>query len=440
MVLAIVNCFGIFTEKEESGIAPHFTKPLKPQIVEETAVLECVVVGKPTPNVKWYKKDKEITETTKQKITFNPETGVAKLELLEVTPEDETIYKVKADNKFGKAECRANLVISKSVEVTQPVVMHAPKITKPVQAIISKPDKDIVLEAEFEGTPTPEIKWLRNGKEIKPSESYEITTETNTTKLKISKKAPQKAGKYEVKATNPKGQASSAGSVTVTEDKEMEKVIAPRFIKAIQPQTVAPGEVVIMEAVVEAYPTASFQWYIGSLPLKSSPEMRITTTENKSVLYINEVTTEMAGPVTCRAQNVVGSVTCTATVNIVEETDWEETTELEYPRFIEQLTPIRVMDGEKVLFTCKVTGKPVPKVEWFHDNQPVHEAKDVVISQDTEGICTLAISEVFPENAGEYVCHAINKVGEAICKTSLIVEGRSQLKFFLIHALMLFIV
>lgn len=385
--------------------------------------MECVVVGKPTPNVKWYRKNEEITETKTRKLSFNPETGVATLELLEVTEEDETIYTVKADNKFGKAECRANLIKSKMVEVTQPVVMRAPKITKPVQAVVTKPDKDIILEAEFEGTPTPEIQWSRNGKEIKPNEIYEITTETNRTKLKISKEAPQKPGKYEVKATNPKGEAISAGSVTVTDDKEMEKVIAPRFIKPIQPQNVAPGEVVIMEAVVEAHPIASFQWYIGSLPLKSSPELRITTTDNKSVLLINEITTEYCGRVTCRAQNVVGSVTCTATLNIIEEVDWEETTELEYPRFIEQLQPVRVMDGENVLFTCKVTGKPVPKVNWLHNGKPIQEAKDVTISQDTEGICSLAIAEVFPENAGEYVCHAVNKVGEAICKTSLIVEG-----------------
>lgn len=249
-------------EKEESGIAPHFTKPLKPQIVEEKAVLECVVVGKPTPNVKWYRKNEEITETATRKLSFNPETGVATLELLEVTEEDETVYTVKADNKFGKAECRANLIKSTAVDVTQPVVMRAPKITKPVQAVVTKPDKDIVLEAEFEGTPTPDIKWTRNGKAIKQSDVFEITTETNKTTLKISKKAPQKAGKYEVKATNPRGEASSAGSVTVTDDKEMDTVIAPRFIKPIQPQTVAPGEVVIMEAVVEAYPVASFQWYV----------------------------------------------------------------------------------------------------------------------------------------------------------------------------------
>ncbi|KAJ8952457.1 hypothetical protein NQ314_007533 [Rhamnusium bicolor] len=96
---------------------------------------------------------------------------------------------------------------------------------------------------------------------------------------------------------------------------------------------------------------------------------------------------------------------------------------MEYPRFVKRISPVRVMDGEKVTFSCVVTGKPIPKVEWYHNDVPVKEAKDVIIYQDTEGVCTLAISEVFPENAGEYSCRAVNRVGEAICKSSLIVEA-----------------
>lgn len=56
-------------------------------------------------------------------------------------------------------------------------------------------------------------------------------------------------------------------------------------------------------------------------------------------------------------------------------------------------------------------------------DQPVREAQDVVVSQDTEGVCMLAISEVFPENAGDYTCYAVNKVGEAVCTASLVVDA-----------------
>lgn len=77
-----------------------------------------------------------------------------------------------------------------------------------------------------------------------------------------------------------------------------------------------------------------------------------------------------------------------------------------------------------LILILQVTGKPVPKITWYHKNAPIKEAKDVTVYQDSEGVCKLAISEVFPEDAGEYTCHASNKVGEAVCAASLIVEGQ----------------
>lgn len=411
-------------EKEETGEAPHFIQPLKPKIVEEdkTAVLECTVIGQPTPNIKWFKDNKELISSPTHKVEFNPETGNATLEILKPTPDDEKIYSVKADNKFGTAECRANIVLSKSVIVTQPVVMQAPKITQPVKAKIVKPDDEVVLEAEFEGT-SPTVTWLRNGTEIKPSDEYNIETTDNKTILRVKKKVTKrrKGGKYEVRITNERGEASSSGSVTVSE--EIPDAQPPRFIESIKPQRATVGEVVILEAVVEAVPQATFQWFHDTTPISSTPETRIITDDNKSTLLIKDIKPEDAGKITCRAENAVGSVTCAASLNVIEETEWDETRELEYPRFVRRTSPVRVMDGEKVEFSCVVTGKPIPKVEWFHNDVPVQEAKDVIISQTLDGVCKLAITEVFPENAGEYVCRAVNRVGEAICKTSLIVEA-----------------
>lgn len=372
--------------------------------------------------MKWYRGTEEVKPSQNTKLTYHPESGVAILEILKPTLEDQTFFKVRADNKFGRAECKANLILEKAVTVTKPVVMHAPKIILPLKALIAKPDKPLTLEAKIEGQPQPEINWFRNGKEIVPSDDFKITKEETKTVLKISKKAKQKSGKYEVRATNPAGEARTSGSVTITEDKEMETVTAPQFIKPIKPEIVTEGEVVIMEAVVEANPVASFQWFQDSRPIQASPGVRIVTSENKSVLLLNDVIVEQAGSYTVRAENVGGSVTCTSTMNVVEE-EWEEVTEFVAPKFEKPLVPLQVMDGEKVTLTCKVRGKPIPKVEWFHNDQPVREAQDVVVSQDTEGVCMLAISEVFPENAGDYTCYAVNKVGEAVCTASLVVEA-----------------
>lgn len=71
----------------------------------------------------------------------------------------------------------------------------------------------------------------------------------------------------------------------------------------------------------------------------------------------------------------------------------------------------------------QVTGKPMPLVAWSHDGVPINEGKEVTIYQDSDGLCKLAISEVFPENGGLYSCTATNPVGEAVAAATLNVEG-----------------
>jgi len=82
--------------------------------------------------------------------------------------------------------------------------------------------------------------------------------------------------------------------------------------------------------------------------------MRVVTADNRSVLIIREVASEYDGIYTCRAENVAGSVTCTATLNVLPATEWEDVAELVSPTFVKKLANARVMDGEEVHFTCQV--------------------------------------------------------------------------------------
>ena len=80
----------------------------------------------------------------------------------------------------------------------------------------------------------------------------------------------------------------------------------------------------------------------------------MVTADNRSLLIIREVASEHDGIYTCRAENVAGSVTCTATLNVVPATEWEDVAELVSPTFVKRLATVRVMDGEEVHFTCQV--------------------------------------------------------------------------------------
>lgn len=58
------------------------------------------------------------------------------------------------------------------------------------------------------------------------------------------------------------------------------------------------------------------------------------------------------GNYTCRAENVCGSVTCTASVSIL--TDWEITEDLTAPHFIVKPQTAKVMDGQPLTFMSQV--------------------------------------------------------------------------------------
>lgn len=74
----------------------------------------------------------------------------------------------------------------------------------------------VTLEADFEGVPKPEVRWYRNGKEITPSNKVHIVVEEHKTTLHIPQVFRPDGGKYEVRATNPAGEARSSGTISVT--------------------------------------------------------------------------------------------------------------------------------------------------------------------------------------------------------------------------------
>lgn len=413
-----------FIEPEETGIAPSFITPLKITVPEDKdkAVVTCQVHGVPKPIVKWYKDDIEIVPNTEIQTIYEEETGYVTLEVYNPETNIPVNYTIKAENEFGKAIGKANVFIQ-SIIIEKKAEVRGPKILKPLQAQVVKTSSTLKFECKYDGLPIPKIKWIKNGKEIVKDENTTIETQEYTSRLEIRNVTRKTGGKYEIIVTNKAGEAKSSGSVVISDANESE-VKAPQFIEPLMPKTVAESECVILEATVASYPTASFQWFYNNTPIASTHETRIATTDNKSILIIETFSKPHIGSYTCRAENVAGSVTSTATVSILEPFETDEVVEFISPRFTEKAESVRLMDGEKLILTAKVHGVPTPKVEWQHDGEVVHESKDIFTQQDNSGLCLLTIKEVFPEDAGEYVCVAQNKIGEAVSRCIVTVDGK----------------
>lgn len=334
------------------------------------------------------------------------------------------VYKVEAENCFGKAITKAEVMqIVEQPEAVIPRILKVPHVT-PLKPQTIKNKATLTITSSYVGTPEPEIKWLKNSKEVVIDDDVTIVTENGTSTLVVRNVDRKRAGKYEIVATNEIGESRASGSVTVSDDTVPEELIAPQFIQSLKPKTVLSDDVVILEASVKSNPDASFQWFFNATAITQTETMRIHSQNNRSILYIERFVSENDGIYTVRAENVCGSITSSASVKLMESEDQlEEINEYLSPRFIQKLKPVQLMDGEAMKLTCRVVGYPTPKIAWFNNKRLLTPDKGTIIVQDSNGYCELIMPEVFVEDAGIYSCKAINKFGKSTTKTNVVIEG-----------------
>lgn len=387
--------------------------------------------GIPKPNIVWKMADQQIIPDESVQMLYDEITGDVALILTDVPIElnQPTCYKVEAENAFGKAISKAEVMQILDQPAPVPRILKAPRVTSLKPKTVQN-KSTLTIRSSYIGIPEPEIKWLKNGKEIVIDEDVTITNENGTSTLIVRNVDRKRAGKYEIVATNEVGESRASGSVMVSNDSAPEELIPPHFIETLYPKTVLSDEVVILETLVQSYPESSFQWFFNSTPITQTDTKRIHSQNNRSVLFIDHFDAESDGIYTCRAENVAGSVTSSATVKLVETEDQlEEINEYFSPRFIQKLKPLQLMDGEAMKINCRVIGYPTPRVAWYHNKRLLTPNKGTIIVQDSNGYCELNMPEVFVEDAGIYSCKAINKFGKSTTKTNVVIEGITILSF-----------
>lgn len=272
------------------------------------------------------------------------------------------------------------------------------------------------------------MKWFRNGHQLEHTDECVIETTHETSNLKIKNVDKTKAGKYEIVVESVDGLiAKSACSVKLKKPTEEDDDIqAPVFVRYLQPRSIKLGDTLLLETEVISSPNASFQWFIGNMDITSHIKEHklnnvcLTNRENVSCLCVENITEEFIGVLTCRADNFAGSVSCSA--SIVLESETEKSTGMA-PHFTNPLKPLVVMDGEPIVLSCEVIGKPYPKIVWHRNGEVIQHEKDISIARQEHGMCELCIKEAFPEMSGTYICEAINSYGTCSSECVVIVEG-----------------
>uniref|UniRef100_A0A8C8E6C8 Ig-like domain-containing protein n=1 Tax=Otus sunia TaxID=257818 RepID=A0A8C8E6C8_9STRI len=87
--------------------------------------------------------------------------------------------------------------------------------------------------------------------------------------------------------------------------------------------------------------------------------------------------------------------------------------EKQKPEIVLVPEPARVLEGETARFRCRVTGYPLPKVNWYLNGQLIRKSKRFRLRYD--GIYYLDIVDY----AAVYTCEAKNDYGVATTSASL---------------------
>ncbi|XP_069508722.1 myotilin isoform X2 [Ambystoma mexicanum] len=90
------------------------------------------------------------------------------------------------------------------------------------------------------------------------------------------------------------------------------------------------------------------------------------------------------------------------------------------PVFTKNLQNISTSKGQLVVFECRIRATPPLQVHWFREHHPIIDSADFRILRKKE-VCTLVITEAYPEDSGLFKCIAENSFGVVASSAHLFV-------------------
>ncbi|XP_043207626.1 muscle M-line assembly protein unc-89-like isoform X2 [Amphibalanus amphitrite] len=355
------------TETSDSEMASDL-EPVKPSIPVQLknmtvpagrqAQLDCVITGQPEPEVIWYHNDQPVKESKNSQLLFHGDRCT--LVINSVRPEDAGTYTVVAINSAGEATSEARLDVAPEDADEEPPVK--PKFVRSFSNINATEGQPLVLEAEVADESEPLVIWLKDGSELKPSESVKITRTGGVCRLEIASLLPQHAGTYLCLASNAAGEARCLSRVVVkpgepkqkqkrreesqprqemqheihqetyqetrqekqqeTEPQQQQKQqtpgrrgslrrrLPPSFVQIFVDQEAEPGDEVLFECIINGWPKPTVEWLLDDGPLPAG--FNTSSDGQLHVLRIACGDHVPCGQIKCVAENDIGKATCAA--------------------------------------------------------------------------------------------------------------------------------
>lgn len=181
----------------------------------------------------------------------------------------------------------------------------------------------MTFEGNVVGDPVPEIRWLLNNQPISDTDHVKISHDINdgTIRLEIENVRPEDKGVYTVKAVNSSGDAKCFSQLIVKSSKPPETVkheevkSAPVFKELFNDRVAFEDTSTKFECIVVGKPTPKIKWLFNGDSI-SGKQFLISTSGDRQVLTIPNVTKDLQGTITCVAENEVGKASCASTLTV----------------------------------------------------------------------------------------------------------------------------
>lgn len=424
---------------DEKSIKPEFVMELKDvKVIEgEDVKFTIEVSGSPEPEISWFKNNILIEADSKHEI--GREKDLFFLNIHKCDLRDSSEVKCTARNAAGEVSSIANLVVDvKPKPVTEEVTFTvAPKDEHPVEMTFSLPSEEklaptfiqqlenkevmegtrVDLEVEVTGKPKPNVNWLKDGQPLKSNNNIRIASNNQIHTLCIIKATTDDEAEYMCIAKNSVGEISCTSEVLVEEE-----IRAPEFKTRPKNIRVTEGETAQLEAVVSGLPQPDIEWLKDGKTIQPSHRFKLDFGENRSVLTIVDAKLTDEGDYTCMLSNKAGKDSCQVEL-LVEES-------VIPPEFIRKMSTIELSEGDLAQFDVRVSGRPVPDVQWFKDDVPIHDSERTEIRSDDDHR-SLVIKDCVGGDAGRYRCTAVNEAGQTSCFGELVVAQTFVQPYFL---------
>uniref|UniRef100_A0A8B9BNN6 Hemicentin 1 n=1 Tax=Anser brachyrhynchus TaxID=132585 RepID=A0A8B9BNN6_9AVES len=355
--------------------------------------------GNPVPQITWVKDGRPLTEDEDHKFLSSGRF----LQITNAQVTDTGRYTCIASNTAGDKSKSYSLNV-----LVSPVIVGADSYgnAEEITVILNSPTS---LVCEAYSYPPATITWLKDGNPLESNRNIRILPGGRT--LQILSAQEDNAGRYTCIATNEAGETLKHYEVkvyippTINKGDSSGMGLSPKEVK------IKVNHSLTLECEAHAIPAAAISWYKDGQPLK--PDDHVIIQASGHFLQIKEAQVSDTGRYTCLASNIAGEDEVEFDVNIQVPPSfqkpykgWETGNMVDTGRGGENKD---VIVNNPLSLYCETNAVPPPVLTWYKDGYPLSSSDKVLI---LPGGRVLQIPRVQAEDAGRYMCVAVNEAGE----------------------------